>query len=82
MYAQIRTTIRRVTSISACVAVFGTLAATACSSGADKECKKKFQTMLAPCVPKCAEEDPKGVGTDNCIRACVEEEFGEPIPQC
>ncbi len=60
----------------------GVFASSACSQEPDPECKAKFVQMLEPCMPTCQEQDPNGVGTDDCIRTCVQDEWGEPIPKC
>lgn len=70
------------TALTATFFALGVFASGACNSAETEACQQKFVSMLAPCVPKCEAEDPNGNASDECIRTCVQEEFGEPIPQC
>lgn len=62
---------------------FGIFASMGCSkTEPTPDCREKFVRMLEPCVPKCESEDAAGKASDSCIRKCVQEEFGESVPEC
>lgn len=58
-------------------------ASIACGNAEEETaCKAKFVKMLEPCVDPCAVQSADGNASDTCIRECVQQTWGEPVPSC